>query len=119
MRLRTLLLLVVVLAIPCAWVGSEAKLVGNRRTMLDRVRAGGGVVSWEHKITWMPAISIKPANNVAPISAIRQYFGDRWVKQISVPRGFPAPAEKQILDLFPESEVVKFWPPAGADPVPR
>lgn len=117
-RLRTILLVVAILAVPCAWLGSEVKLVRNRADLIARVRSAGGFVQTDSKLLLLPSIRIKPGNLPQPVSAVRRWFGDYPVSQISVPHQFPDADEKRILDLFPEAEVVKFWPASPDDPIP-
>ena len=84
--------------------------------MISRVRAAGGTVSNGPKFIEIPSITIKPGNTPHPVSVVRRLFGDDSVTQISVPHTFPDSDEKRILDLFPEAEVVKFWPASPDDP---
>ncbi len=44
-RLRTLMIVVAVVAIPCAYVGWQAKIVRERRALLDSIKAAGGFVT--------------------------------------------------------------------------
>lgn len=80
--------------------------------MIERVEAAGGVASAGEKFVRMPAITIKLGNMPHPIPFIRRWLGDRAIMQISLPHTFPESEEKRILDLFPETEVVVFWPGA-------
>ena len=53
-RLRTVLLLVTLLAIPCAWIGSEWKLVHKRAALIERIEAaGGGVLATKIPSRWI------------------------------------------------------------------
>jgi hypothetical protein len=108
-RLRTILLIVALLAIPCAWLGSEWKLVRARAALIERVEAAGGTAS-SVKYYPLPSITIQPGAQSDQISAARRWLGDRAITQITIPDNFSDDDEKQILDRFPETEVVKYWP---------
>jgi hypothetical protein len=118
-RLRTVLLLGALLAIPCAWIGSELKLVRNRSVLINRVEAGGGEVwAWDPDTPvtipeeiWAPhhrhLIVIKPGTQFVQISRVRRWLGDQNVRRIDIPGVFSDDDEKRILELFPGVEVVK------------
>lgn len=122
-RLRTLLL-VMLLAIPCAWLGSQWKLVRERAALIERVRASSGLaanfspmpvggadcVDLSGSPTFskpsLPAIRIEPGDKRVPISTIRRWMGDVDVNLIVIPSDFPDGDEKRILDLFPGAEIM-------------
>jgi hypothetical protein len=118
-RLRTVLLALTLLAIPCAWLGSEWNVVHERAALIERVEADGGFVYYlgsciEAPVIEMPAshreIVIKPSMQPAPISTIRRWLGDRNLERIVIQNDFPDHDEKRILDLFPQTEVRKIYP---------
>jgi hypothetical protein len=108
-RLRTVLLLIALLAIPCAWLGSEWKLVRERKALIDRIEAVGGVV-WDagNPNAWMPLnrIVIEPGSRLDQVSKIRRWLGDRDVREVFIQREFLDEDKKRILELFPGTSVI-------------
>src|SRR5436309_4435009 len=83
-RLRTLFVVIAVLAIPCAWVGWQAKMVRARRAMLDQVllEYNGGSSIWPYDRPNPP----KDRNGVViSIPWIRRLLGDVIVTTVELP----------------------------------
>ncbi len=99
-RLRTLLIAVAVLAVPCAWVGYSLRWIEQRRSALSK---------WDFQ-TKSGFIGLYP---VMPIMAPGGLWllGERGVPMILCP---PERAEF-MRDLFPEAEVN----PPPAEPAVR
>jgi hypothetical protein len=94
-RLRTLLILVALLAVPCAYVGWQAKIVQERRQFLDEIRSEGGFASDQ-----LHGPSPTP-------SWIRRVLGDEYAVWLVVNRSIDAQRLSQIKRLFPEAIVVR------------
>jgi hypothetical protein len=113
-RLRTALLIVTLLAIPCAWIGSEWKIVRERAALIDSVRAHGGAITTTGFVTsnaegWTagPGIKIEAGDKRPPISIVRRWLGDQDVSLIVISSDFPDSDEQRILGLFPGTDLVK------------
>jgi hypothetical protein len=96
--LRTLLTFVVIVAIPCAYVGWEAKIVRERRTLLDSIKAVGGldVTDIIHNDAGPP-----------PPSWLRRVLGDETVELLLVPITTDEETMAQLHRRFPETRVLK------------
>jgi hypothetical protein len=98
-RLRTLLIVVATLAVPCAYLAHEAKIVRQRRAMLRTVDAAGGRYL---------AINERDLNGgglpagVTGLGWIRRFLGDVTVVEID----FHASALSQVdlKQTFPEAD---------------
>ena len=103
--LRTLLIVVTLLAIPCGYVGWQAKIVRDRKTMRVRI-AGRGGYSTEPDSFPITYMKLGPDFRV---SWIRQRLGDFPVAYIYY--GSDSPADvPEIQECFPEA-IVKPLPP--------
>jgi hypothetical protein len=93
-RLRTLMLVVTVLALPCAYVGWQAKIVRERRAMLGTIDAVGG------RYLAINAGDL-PAGMTGP-GWIRRFLGDVAVVEID----FHASSLSQddLKEKFPEAD---------------
>ena len=96
-RLRTLLIGVAVLAIPCGYVAREVKIVRNRQAVRDRLKdsaffiAGvGGVGS--------------PAHASPKVPWLRQMMGDSGVLLIQLRKGDSGECDA-VKAAFPEADV--------------
>jgi hypothetical protein len=89
-RLRTLMIAVTLLAVPCAYVGRQVKIVRERRTWLEDLRTGYWTGSQYDK-------SKSP-------SVLRRWLGDRAVERVYLRDISPAQLE-EIKWLFPEAKV--------------
>jgi hypothetical protein len=136
-RLRTVLLLVTLPAIPCAWIGPGRKIVRDRAALIERVEAAGGTVSggveeWfdprfmktppKSQSAWdyIPEIVIDPGTPpFGEISKVRRWLGDRSIISIRIPGDFPDDEEKRIHDLFPHTTISKFYPRPQDRQTPR
>ena len=95
--LRTLLIAVAIMAIPCAYVGYQAKIVRERKSMMARIEdLGGG--EWT-LCCWRP--------NLRLISHVRRWFGDRPIQTLEIPTSMTgAQGVEEIKTLFPEAKLV-------------
>jgi hypothetical protein len=87
-RLRTLMIGVTLLAVPCAYVGWQAKIVRERRALLDEINAaGGGEVPADiaHRPPWL-----------------RRILGDENVGFMVVPYTTDGETMARIFRLFPD-----------------
>ncbi len=102
-RLRTLMIVVTLLAIVCAYVGSEASKVRKRQRLREIVIKAGGTVTMSR-----PA---KIGANPAPVSTpgwLRSLLGDESAGFIMIPNdGVSADEEQAIRSAFPEAAVLK------------
>jgi hypothetical protein len=87
--LRTLLIAVALLAIPCGYVAHEAMIVRERKTMLKLIVDRGGVV-------------IHGDGDPQP-SVLRRMLGDEGVEGIGA-SGVPAGTASELRRIFPETD---------------
>ena len=100
-RLRTLMIVVTLLAVPCAYVGSQAKIVRNRRTMREWLQSHGAMVM-------TIAVDISTKKRFQPsVSWLREMFGDSGVVSIGVRRPLSSAEEQRLKAAFPEAVV--YW----------
>jgi hypothetical protein len=101
-RLRTLMIGVTLLAVACAYVGWQAKIVTERKAMRER---------WSGKVWFrtpdMGSGSIPPTPPLPPtkVTWLRELFGDEALEEIWLPSDTPKSELDQIKALFPESTV--------------
>lgn len=104
-RLRTLFVVMTVLAIPCAWVGWQAKTVRARRAMLDQVllEYNGGSSVWPYDWPNPP----KDRNGVViSIPWIRRLLGDVTVTAIELPPDTSIEERRRVHAFFPEATMI-------------
>jgi hypothetical protein len=94
-RLRTLMIGVTLLAVPCAYVGWQAKIVRERDAMRLDLKDHGFVTFDDPKL----------------VPIVRRWLGDEGYSTILVPRGTSADYIAKIKAIFPESTVGSgSWP---------
>ena len=101
-RLRTLMIAVTPLAIPCGYVGWQAKIVRERRAVLDRITKAGGYYHETPRPD--PATGYNWHHRYEP-PPIRRWLGERPIHTILLPFGFPDAELKQIDEMFPGAYV--------------
>jgi hypothetical protein len=101
-RLRTLLIVVTVLAVPCAYVAHEAHAVQNRRVMRQALFDDGVVVMEEDRDVAHP--------DESP-SWFRRWLGDSGVSYIGRRIGQCPYSDDEIGGMFPEAELGPFGLP--------
>ncbi len=131
-RLRTLMIVVTLVAVECAYVGWQVKIVRERKATLAEIEASGGAF-----VTYTPASLFSesrfyieravgkipnhdprryvPHFNDAP-SAIRRWFGDETVFDIWLPYTISSTDVNRIEKCFPEAAVQRGEPPDQALP---
>jgi hypothetical protein len=103
--LRSLLIGVALLAIPCGYVGWQAKIVRERKAMLDAVvEAGGGYRIHVPKSRVLVTrtggfVEVEP-----PL--MRRWFGDEGVFDIHVSEPLFARRKPEFIRLYPEACVI-------------
>jgi hypothetical protein len=105
--LRTLFVVVTILALPLGWLARQAGIVHHRRAMRTQIEANGGkVFSGPYDFRTSPlVVTIRPADFNYKISTVRELFGDLPVNMIVFDRRLAA-AEHNAIEAFPESEVM-------------
>jgi hypothetical protein len=93
-RLRTLMIVVTLLAVPCAYVGWQKKIVLDRKAVADLVNQRGGVIMWAspfEKHFSPPGFQVAPAEvpgeaiiqmPYPKASQLRQWLGDDYALYI-------------------------------------
>jgi hypothetical protein len=115
--LRTLMVVMALVSLPMAWLGSQANMIRERERLLTEVeRAGGGYVETtgeplgvydapiiEHcriAATWTSYRAEYPRPSI-----VRQWLGEKIVLMISCP-GMDSAKLSQIKAAFPEAEIL-------------
>jgi hypothetical protein len=96
-RLRTLMIGVTLLAVPLGYVGWQAKIVRDRRALLDSIKAAGGgdETAMFH-------------NNASPPPPpwLRRILGDETVELLLVPPATDEETMARIHRLFPDTRIL-------------
>ena len=99
--LRTLLIGVALLAVPCADVAHEARIVSERKAVLDRIRANGGE-------------GVRAFHQRGPVPWLRGVFGDEPIALFWLPAATPAKERLRIATAYPEARIKAtdplWWP---------
>jgi hypothetical protein len=96
-RLRTLMIAVTLFAlIPCGYVGWQAKIVRERRALLDSIKAAGGYVTAARDNVGPP-----------PPSWLRRILGDETVQILVVLPTTNSRTIAEIRRLFPDTIIGK------------
>ena len=90
---------VTLLAVPCAYVGWQAKTIASRRTELERILANGGAV-------FIPTNRNVLPNTRPDIPIMRRWLGDQSVRSIGLPQSWSADDIWLVRKMFPEASVV-------------
>jgi hypothetical protein len=95
--LRTLLIVVMLLAVPCAYVGWQVKFVRERKALLSAIRDRGG-----HVVEASTVPFLKPW---ARVSSLREWLGDSAIQGMQLPTDTEADEVDRIKIAFPESDI--------------
>jgi hypothetical protein len=101
-RLRTLMIVVTLLAVPCAYVGWQAKIVRERRETAEWIgkTLGGTTYRYDDDLMF-----VKSYRRFRP-PLLRRLFGDWAYYRVVVPH--PSEADlKRIREVFPGVEIVQ------------
>ena len=98
--LRTLLIAVTVLAIPCGWLGWQAKIVRDRIATAREIEHEGG------RLRSFINTGVVPWPKTPPTQPwYRRLFGDAIVDCIDLPPSMTS-RQNEIQEQFPESEII-------------
>ena len=96
-RLRTLMIVVTLLAVLMGYVGGQAKVVRERAAMLSTIRDRGGYVVEASTVPFL-----KPW---ARITSFREWLGDIAIQGIQLPTETKEDEVDRIKIAFPESNI--------------
>ena len=96
-RLRTLLIVVTLLAVPMGYVGWQAKIVRERDSVREKTEAMGAVFT-EH-----PGRGVILLHGEPPMPFPRNWLGDRHVSGIYIPPTFTEDDVALVRRVFPEA----------------
>jgi hypothetical protein len=100
-RLRTLWIVVTLFCVVFAYVGSQAKIVVDRKAaMVELIRGGGGAVGTERL-----NLSVLEDGRDYSIPFLRRVMGDHAVFVIFYKPGTAYDEIRRLQDLFPESRI--------------
>ncbi len=104
--LRTLLIIVVLVAIPCAVVGWELHYIRQRQAALAWLRDGGGWVVTTAEYQQLPGQAPRdPSGPTMQIPAWRRWLGDEPIAEIGFASKISAADRERVRELFPEADV--------------
>jgi hypothetical protein len=95
-RLRTLMIVVTLLAVPFAYVGWQAKIVRERKAMLAELSAA----DWRRP-------GFRWHSPTPQIPWLRRILGDKAVAMLVVPPNADQQAITEIRQMFPEADLAK------------
>jgi hypothetical protein len=109
--LRTLFVAVTILAIPLGWLAWQAETGHHRELMLATIKANGGNfyigidldrIRFERS---PQVVIVRPVDNSAGISKIRELLGDGHIDLIGFNRQLTA-VDRAAIEAFPEAKVM-------------
>ena len=96
-RLRTLMIGVTMLSVPCAYVSWQVKIVRERKEEIRKITNDGGLVGF-----WDVAEPPPLPMEVRTVPFIRRWIGDRAVLSVMFKKGTANGERQRIKELFPE-----------------
>ena len=106
--LRSLMIGVTLLAVACAYVAWQARIVRDRKAMMIRLRDLGGVCNTPDEIRDFFSASYKRSidmNRLPMLPWIRRWLGDQAVYQMWIPESASSHDAAEIEQAFPEAKV--------------
>jgi hypothetical protein len=110
--LRTLMIVVTLLAVVSAYVGWQATIVRERKELAREINAQnngqGGSVTFVSEIRWNLPVRVGSKMIYQPfpkVSYLRQWLGDDFVLSVWLNGRRPESFMKRIKSAFPESEI--------------
>ena len=106
--LRTLLIVVTLLAIPCGYVGWQAKIVREREAMLDKIRTENDkdhrpfLIRFNWNFDLDDEMGIEA--DAASFPWCRKLLGDRPVETVYLPESMRE-RRNEVSELFPEAKI--------------
>jgi hypothetical protein len=107
--LRSLLIVVAVTAVACAWFAHEAHAVQQRKTLRKWIEEGGGTCVANDLGRQIP--SVPPGSRIDEPSFVRRWLGDQTVRAIFLPRKTSDRDLQRIRTCFPGASLI----PQGFD----
>ena len=101
--LRTLLIVVTLLAIPCGYVGWQAKIVRDRKTIFMRLQRIHELASGQDSDLFF---FFAHYHAQAEVPWVRCLFGDEGVNVLLLPESTQTSEVEEIKRAFPEADVV-------------
>jgi hypothetical protein len=102
--LGTLLIGVTLLAIPCAWVGWQAKIIHRRKAMINKLTRMDGAC-----LTVAQIAEVEPSHEfddtTLKLPWIRKWLGDEPMFGLYIPESVPEADANEIASAFPEAVV--------------
>ena len=99
-RLRTLMIVVTLLAALCGYVAWQASIVRERQEEIRKITDAGGTVGFYDVVTGpLPT-------EVRTVPILRRWFGDRAVLSVLFKKGATNEERHRIREIFPEAVFV-------------
>jgi hypothetical protein len=90
-RLRTLMVVVTIMAAGCAWIAHEGRIVQERTALRQWIEEGGGAC-----VSNDLAASVSSSPSIDEPSIVRRWMGDQTVTTVFLPRKF---ADQDLLRI--------------------
>jgi hypothetical protein len=107
-RLRTLMFVVTIAGVGCAWIAHEGRIVQERQAVRQWIEEGGGAC-----IHGDLAASIPPVCRIDEPSIVRRWLGDQAVTTVFLPRKFADQDLQRIKTCFRGATLI--YPGADGD----
>jgi hypothetical protein len=105
-RLRTLLIGVALLAVPCAYVGWQAKIVAERKSLLERSDPSNGPI-----LTYGEVVNgFGDHAGLVELPPLREWLGDKAIDRIDLIYDAPPSFAQEVRDAFPEAAIFQIPP---------
>ncbi len=113
--LKSLFVLVTLVALPCGYVAWQHSIVEKRQAMLAQINELGG--NWKEsdgnchvfcgnaRTVFLYGQFISHSGTFVDVSSVRRLIGDRTVRVILVPNGTPIESISRIHEVFPEANI--------------
>jgi hypothetical protein len=95
--LRTLLIVVTLLAIPLGWIGYQAKIVRERTALLKKIEDSHGLS--------LPFDALYAFPGPNTLNFVRRWSGDEPIGEIVLSDTIQPADVQEILDAFPEANI--------------
>jgi hypothetical protein len=102
--LRSLMIVVTLLAVPCAYVGWHAKIIHRRKAMINKLTRLDGAC-----LTVAQVAEVEPSHEfddtTLTLPWIRKWLGDEPMFGLYIPESVPDADASEIASAFPEAVV--------------
>ena len=102
--LRALMIVVTILAVPCAYVGWHAKIIHRRKAMINKLTRMDGICVTAAQVAEVDS-SHEFDDTTPKLPWIREWLGDEPMFGLYIPESVPEADANEIASAFPEAVV--------------